>query len=47
MTDYTPTSHINLAKPFPDVGFGGGGNNNGFNKIIILFLIILTILVLF
>ena len=47
MTDYIPTSHINLAKPFPDVEFGGGGNNNGFNKIIILFLIILTILVLF
>ena len=47
MTDYTPTSYINLAKPFPDVEFGGGGNNNGFNKIIILFLIILTILVLF
>lgn len=46
MTDYTPTSHINLAKPFPDVGFGGG-NNNGFNKFLILFLIILTILVLF
>ena len=47
MTDYTPTSQVNLAKPFPDVEFGGGGNNNGFNKIIILFLIILTILVLF
>ena len=45
MTDYIPTSHINLAKPFPDVGFGG--NNNGFNKFLILFLIILIILVLF
>lgn len=47
MTDYTPSSHINLARPFPDAGFGGGGNNNGFNKFLILFLIILTFLVLF
>lgn len=47
MTDYTPSPHINLARPLPDAGFGGGGNNNGFNKFLILFLIILTFLVLF
>lgn len=47
MIKYEASQNVNLARMFPDAGYGGGGNNNGFNKFIIIFLIILILFVIF